>query len=86
MPTDFWIKLVELYYTASYKYYVLDEPTGISDKYFDDICLRLLNDFEEIPEDIKSFLDADELKAGSGYTITEKKYNEYLSFIKSENS
>jgi NAD-dependent DNA ligase len=84
LPREFWTELVRLYYTASYDYYILDKDSDISDKYFDDICRRLSEDWEVIPTDIRQFLDREELSAGSGYTIDEERYSKFLSFVNKE--
>lgn len=79
MPRDFWLRLVHLYVDESHKYYVLEEPNGISDGYFDDVCKRLYEDFEEVPEDLRWFLDREELRAGTGFSISSEQYQRWYA-------
>ena len=54
---------------CSYKYYVLNEPTGISDQEFDAICQHLLKEYFLTRQEFREIVSIDDLKAGTGAYI-----------------
>lgn len=78
MPRSFYLRLIHLYIKSSHQYYILDEPTEISDAYFDAICQRLHQDYDKLPEDLLWVLDKDELKAGSGFALSNEMYDKWF--------
>lgn len=62
-------KLVTVYMVASFCYHKLNE-TIISDEDYDQVCRRLISEYDSITHQHKSFLDKGALRAGSGFHIT----------------
>lgn len=56
--------LVSWYLIASYAYYVMDNPI-ISDGLFDEICKRILKEWDSINHGHKYLLDKESLEAGT---------------------
>jgi hypothetical protein len=56
--------LVPWYLMAAYAYYVLDAPI-LTDALFDDICVRLDSEWDEIEHRDKGWVDRDDLAAGT---------------------
>lgn len=79
MPREFYVRLIHLYIDESHKYYVLEEPNGISDGYFDAVCKRLYDDYDKVPEDLHWVLDPESLKAGTGFDITNEQYQKWYT-------
>ena len=71
---------IRTYAAASYRYYVLDDPT-LTDSEFDELCHWLSANFEWVkPFDISSYLDMEELDAGSGFTVATKVTGQTLDY------
>ena len=68
------VKLVDVYFEESYKYYITYEPNSISDAEFDGICKVLYDNFNSIPTNYREILDKDSLSAGTGFSITREHY------------
>ena len=64
-------RCVSWYMMASYLYYQRNESI-ISDELYDQICKKILNNYENINHPHKRRIKRSDLKAGTGYTI--KKY------------
>lgn len=62
-------KLVSVYMVASFCYHKLNE-TIISDDDYDQVCRRLLHNYDNITHQHKKYLDKGALRAGSGFHIT----------------
>lgn len=60
--------LAELYIRASVAYYQHDDPI-MSDAGYDNLCKRLLKDYEDLPEVMKVMIDKGELECGSGFGV-----------------
>jgi len=67
-------KLINMYFNASYKYYVLAEETGISDMEFDYICKELYDSYESLTDSDRALVSKDSLRAGTGFDITPSTY------------
>ena len=67
--------LVPHYLMSCYLYYECDKSV-LSDAQFDDLCKKLLDNWDSITHMHKHLISKDALKAGSGYDIT------YTSMIK----
>lgn len=61
-------KLVAVYLVSSFCYHRLNESI-ISDEDYDQVCRRLLANYESITHRHKKHLDKGSLKAGSGFHI-----------------
>lgn len=61
-------ELVNMYYTASYRYYVLAEPT-ITDAQFDQLCRVLIERYSEIDPDDQALIPLHALQAGTGFQL-----------------
>ena len=61
-------RLVPYYLMSSYLYYEHDVNI-FTDHEFDAICVRLLNEFDNITHMHKHLLDKDSLRAGTGYDL-----------------
>lgn len=70
---------VPAYLIHSYLYYVHDAPV-IADHDYDEVCRILLNNFDTITHNHKSYLDKDSLRAGTSYHI---KADEYPQIVRS---
>ena len=63
---------IRAYAAASYRYYVLDDPT-MEDADFDELCHWLSDNFEWVkPFDISGYLEMEALDAGTGFNIAAK--------------
>lgn len=65
--------LVPWYLMTSYLYYVEDQSV-ISDKMFDNICRRLLSEWDTIDHPHKNLVSKESLIAGTGFNITAGQY------------
>ena len=63
--------MVPWYLMASYLYYVKDQSI-FTDAYFDELCVRMLDSWGKIKHFHKKHVDIESLKAGTGFTLTEK--------------
>ena len=61
---------VSTYLMASYLYYHLHESV-ISDHEYDSLCKRLYKEYDKITHPHAYLFDKDDLKAGTGFAITE---------------
>ncbi len=86
LPVD---SLVKYYLMSSYLYYELDVNV-LNDSEFDELCKKLLKNFNDIKHMHKHLLDKESLKASTGYTIKYptivkhlaiKWYNNYVEYI-----
>lgn len=71
-------KLCELYVNYSYLYYI-EDASPVPDSYYDSICAQLLEVIEDIPEQYRSIIDAESMKASTGYHITLEDYERLSS-------
>lgn len=65
--------LVPWYLMTSYLYYVKDKSV-VSDRTYDDLCKRLLAEWNWIEHRHKDLIDREALAAGTGYYIKESDY------------
>jgi hypothetical protein len=56
--------LIPWYIMASYAYYVQDDPL-LSDGSFDRLCTKLLDQYDDLEHQHKSFVDKEQLTAGT---------------------
>jgi len=66
-------KCVSWFLVHSYLYYRLDRAE-ITDSEFDQLCQRLIKEWDEIDHNHKGLIDIEALKAGSGFYLTEDDY------------
>jgi len=69
-------KAVQTYFLESYRYYVTYEPNDISDHEYDMLCRAILFELPYYPDEVAQYLDEELLKAGSGFSISLKTYQE----------
>lgn len=67
------INPISAYLIHSYLYYVMDAPV-VDDAQYDQICVELLEKFDELKHPHKHLLDKEALRAGSGYHIATMDY------------
>lgn len=65
---------VKLYLEQSKKYYIDYVDCDITDYEYDLLCNDLYKNYDQLSEEDKSFVDIDDLKAGTGYAITREVY------------
>lgn len=69
--------LVPWYLILSYLYYIRDINI-VGDHVFDNICVRLLSEWDNISHRHKHLICYESLKAGTGYYLTEDAYPEIV--------
>lgn len=62
-------KMVSWYFAASYAYYELDDPI-LSDGVFDELCRRLLEQYDTIEHPHLDMVEREALKSGTGFQLT----------------
>ena len=68
IPTVEANRLVPIYLMSSYLYYEQDKSI-LSDVDYDSVCLRLIQEWDDIEHVHKNLLDLDSLQAGTGYDV-----------------
>ncbi len=66
-------QLVSYYLMASYLYYIKD-VSAIPDTTFDQLCKRLLSEFETVDHPHKYLVSELDLEAGTGYRLTDATF------------
>ena len=79
------IKLIDDYLVSSVAYYLDYEDTHLTDHEFDMICRNLCDNYEDIPDDLKRFVNEDDLLAGTGFMVTRKDLEEWMRYIDARN-
>lgn len=73
---------LSVYLICSYAYYHLDSATPLSDEEYDQVCAYLLEHLEEAwatcRDDETDLLDADLLRAGTGFSLKRSHYPEQI--------
>jgi NAD-dependent DNA ligase len=64
---------VEKYLVSSYLYYLLDQ-SFMTDWEYDQLCLKLLTNYEKLPSTYKHLFSVEDLRAGTGHQIREEDY------------
>ena len=65
------------YLKHSYLYYITDQPE-VSDSYYDYLCRYLYINYSLLPEQYKVLIGEDSLRAGTGFTIKEEDYPDWV--------
>lgn len=76
------LRKIQLYILSSYMYYELDDCM-MDDHMYDYLCKILHDDFENLEYTVR-WLDKENLRAGSGFTITDKNCPSVIRLIAHE--
>jgi hypothetical protein len=71
-------QLVPYYLMSSYLYYLTDKASPLTDKQFDHLCLRLIDEYERIKHVHKSLVSIESLNAGTGFNM---KFDDYPKIV-----
>ena len=65
-----------VYLRASYKYYITEEETGLSDYEYDLLCHTLKKDWDDITHPHKHLATIEDMGCGTGFSIKKEDYPE----------